>query len=160
MINKRIAEVVSLAEALFSVDLSNLETRVDLRGTSMGTAMYDPEEGSTLMRLSIEGCDKYTADILADTIPHEIAHLVCFIKQLDSGHGTNWKAVARALGSLGETTHNQKLKSATRMFHYSNKAGGRVDFTIIRHNKLQKGKVGSYEGKEGIFTKHDFVAEV
>ena len=159
MINKRIAEVVALAEILFGVNLTNLETRVDLKGTGMGHAeMF--EDRSMVIRLSIEGCRDHWDTIVSDTIPHEIAHLVCFLKGIDNGHGTHWKAVARALGSLGETTHNKKLKSTLRMFHYCNPDGGRVDFTIIRHNRLQNGKVLSYKGKEGTFTKADFLAEV
>jgi SprT protein len=155
MINQRIAQVVTLAETLFSVDLSNMETRINMRGTSMGQASL-ADDGIPVMRLSIEGCNKNLEDILSDTIPHEVAHLVCFIKNIDNGHGANWKAVARALGSLGETTHKHTLKSATKMFHYANASGGTVDFTIIRHNKLQKGKVESYSGEAGVFTKHDF----
>lgn len=158
MILAKIKQVVALAETLFNVDLSNLQLRTDLRGTSMGTASMT-NDGKLLLRLSKQGCAELPEAIMSDTIPHEIAHLVCFIKGIDNGHGENWKAVARALGSLGDRLHEQKLKPAIRTFEYLASSGAIVELTIIRHNKLQRGKVLTYSGKDGDITKHDLIGE-
>lgn len=51
--------------------------------------------------------------MLANTISHEIAHLIAF--QLgDSGHGAIWRDVHRQLGGTGERCHSESLPRARR----------------------------------------------
>ena len=39
---------------------------------------------------------------LNDTVPHEVAHIVCMYLRTDMGHGAEWKSVCRMLGGNGQ----------------------------------------------------------
>ena len=159
MIDQAIARVVALAENLYNVDLSDLVVTTNLKGTSMGTAHID-EQGIPRVRLNQEACTKYVDAICKDTIPHEIAHIVCDMTH-GIGHDRVWQSVCLALGGNGLVCHNYKLKPACRQFLYRTTRGVLSELSIIRHNKLQKGKVAHYfSNSEGYFIKENFVREV
>lgn len=158
MIEQAFKEVKEKAENLYNVDLSTMALRIDMRGSCMGEAwVYD--DNTSLIRLSIEGCTKYTSAMVSDTIPHEIAHVVASLKG-STGHSKLWKSICVKLGGLGETLHHHKLTPAVRQFRYEN-SNGVIDISIIRHNKLQNGKVACYDFKTiGVITSEHLLWEV
>lgn len=158
MIEQTIERVKALAERLYKVDLSGLEFRVDMKGLAMGSAQT-LDDGRSIIRLSIEGCSKYLKDMCEDTIPHEIAHIVCNLTH-GYGHDHRWSEVCKTLGGLGETCHNNKLTPACRLFSYRTTSGEISELTIIRHNKLQKGKVDWYRDDKGYYLKDNLIGEV
>lgn len=58
--------------------------------------------------------------VLTDTIPHEVAHLVCRELNNDKGHGKQWRKVCIALGGSGNRTFAIQLTKArmTKQYEY------------------------------------------
>jgi SprT protein len=153
--------VLRKAEELFDVNLSDVELKVNIKGTCAGEAIKWPDDRLTL-RLNIEACKKFPEYITANTIPHEVAHLVCMLRPtLGKGHDAGWKSVCVELGGDPSRTHTLELTPArkTRRFLYQNE-GHTVELSIIRHNKLQKGKVTGYKTKEASFQAEHFKEEL
>lgn len=158
MIEQAFREVKERAEELYKVDLSQMKLRVDMRGRCMGEAtVYN--DNSSLIRLSIEGCSKFRVAMISDTIPHEIAHVVASLKG-STGHSKLWKSICITLGGLGETLHYHALTPAVRQFRYEN-INGTIDISIVRHNKLQRGKVPWYDFETiGVITSEHLIGEI
>ena len=83
----------------------------------------------------------------ANTIAHEIAHVVCMYFGWDHGHGKNWRRVASMLGanpratfSTAETGVNIKYKRKLTRFLYNATCGTQVWVSSIIHSKIQKGQ--------------------
>lgn len=145
MIEQAIADTCKLATKLYGVDLSRLITKIEIKGTKAGTAQV--VGGIPTMSLSIEACDKYSKEMAEVTIPHELAHIVCDLVHTNTkSHGKEWYDICIALGGTGATTHNMELTPTrkTRKFLYLDTQDEEHTLTIIRHNKLQNGKVASY----------------
>ena len=70
--------------------------------TTAGMAYYD----SHSIKLSTELFREHTDHFIADTIPHEVAHLVDYIVFKEWGHGPSWKQVMRAYGLEPARCHN------------------------------------------------------
>jgi predicted SprT family Zn-dependent metalloprotease len=167
VLQNRFYALIEKAEALFDVDLFHVELRLDLNGySSLGQACRRGEE--MYIRLNTQCVEHYFEDVLEDTLPHEVAHIVQFAKGNRGSHASDWKHYCEALGGrptrIAEGDYSL-LKPArkTRMFQYFvSGTGERVELTIIRHNKLQKGKVAWYSigGKANKITKECFVQEV
>lgn len=88
------------------------------------------------------------------TIPHEIAHVICNMLGLDRGHGANWKRVARSLGCTGQrcfteaATGMQVVKARNRKeYQYIASCGSEVWLSDVRHGKVMSGKL------KGLFLK-------
>lgn len=139
---RRVQEVCALVHTKYNLDLSNLDVRLDLRGKAAGKAGY---RGSAYyIRLNVDMIQNESfAAILKDTIPHEIAHIVCFLNPaLGSNHDKGWKRVCLALGGTGSTTHTEPVTLArkTRRFMYVTTSGREVVISLQRHRAVQGGK--------------------
>lgn len=65
------------------------------------------------LTFSLEAIQKYPDEMVNDTIPHEVAHLVCFIKpHYGSNHDAGWKRVCRNLGGDDSRTHHLDVTPA------------------------------------------------
>lgn len=80
-------------------------------------------------------------DLLVDTIPHEIAHLVCYWKpSLGRNHDRGWQRVCQRLGGSGGRCHSLNLERARRSRQaIYNVAGIEVRLGLTRHKRLQSG---------------------
>lgn len=152
---------LDLAQELFEVDLSNTVVFMDTKGLTAGWAQ---KQGNELtLKFNTEAIEKYFALMVADTIPHEVAHLVCFMKpHLGKGHNAGWKNVCMMLGGQPDRCHNMKLTSTrkTRSFEYLSENGDRMELSIIRHNRLQNGRVSAYVCAGIKYTKDEFIQEL
>ena len=72
--------------------------------TSMGYAYYR----KNIIRLSTRLWSRATITERRDTIRHELAHIVSFkmFGYRGTGHGANWKYIARQLGCSAARCHN------------------------------------------------------
>ncbi len=100
--------------------------------------------------------------IFNDTIPHEIAHLVCFVNPgFGKDHDAGWKEVCKKLGGTGNRCHPLKTfygKGGT--WEYISESGKAVHLSDKRHAQVQSGTVLTYT-KAGRVTKeckHTLVA--
>lgn len=94
-------------------DPSQIAIRVTLTGESVaGKAGYKERNGVRryYVDFNTRAIERYPDLLVNNTIPHEIAHLVCYIKpELGSGHNWGWKTVCRALGGDGKKHHQMNL---------------------------------------------------
>jgi SprT protein len=164
MIEQRVKEVVAIAEKLYNVDiLPNLTITVRNMGLAAGSAELTVE-GSLIIEINTEAVEKHLDYVLNDTIPHEVAHLVTYLRpELGSAHNKGWKQVCEALGGSSKRCHSLQLtkRRPTRMFSYTTDRNEDISLTIIRHNKLQNRKVLSYTTKSGsLISRSDFIEEI
>ena len=93
-------------------------------------------------------------DFLNQTIPHEVAHFVTWIKyghQYSTGgkriiHGSDWKQMMQFFGVKSERCHSYNTANSTvrKLKRFTYKCSCQThELTSIRHNKIQKGK-GQY----------------
>ncbi len=162
-IAEKFQEVRELAESLYDIDLSKLTLSCDLRGHAAGQARWNRRTGESLVRLNLEAYSLDPKDTLGDTIPHEIAHIVCGMNGTDRAHGHPWRDACRRLGGHGGRTHSLDLTPTrtSRRFLYRSPCGREIELKSGRHNKLQRGKVKCYTfSVSGRFYRADFVGEV
>lgn len=151
-VRQRCAEVFGNARRIYGVSLQNVQIRFDLRGRTAGMAGYKTVMGQRRLYL------RFNVDLIAndgfkhifeDTVPHEIAHLVCYENpSLGSNHDNGWRRVCRQLGGSGERCHQEEVTYANgHTYEYVTSNGKTVLFSQIRHRKIQKGTV--YRFKNG-----------
>jgi SprT protein len=134
------------AEALYGVDLSDVVIRFDLKGVVAGMAGYRRQFGlnhyylrfNTTM-IAGEGFDH----IINDTVPHEIAHMVCFKNpRLGSNHNSGWRNICLKLGGNGQTYHDEAVVYAKgKTYEYTCTNGTPQRFSEQRHRRIQRGGV-------------------
>ena len=117
---------------------------------------------STEIRLSAKLLAANGARFIKETPGHEAAHII--VNEIFGGngkpHGMEWRQVMRIIGINPDVTHDYATPKATKLFKYRDSDGVIRELTIIRHNKLQRGKVGWYAWKDGIkVTKNDFIGQ-
>ena len=134
-------EVFERVKVLYGLDLSHVHVRFDLKGRSAGQA----SRRGTLYAI------RYNRDMLTreafnhvinDTVPHEIAHIVCFMNRtLGSNHDAGWARVCRALGGTGARTHDEDVvhgKGTT--YEYTTSTGKTVRVGDKYHKVIQAGR--------------------
>lgn len=136
------------AQEMYGVDLSGVAIRFDLKGAAAGMAGYNSRFGqsSCYLRFNVTMINHNSFDhVLNDTVPHEVAHLVCFKNpRLGSGHNSGWARVCRELGGTGKTYHSEEVVYAKgKTYEYTCTAGTKHRFSEQRHRKIQRGYVYS-----------------
>jgi predicted SprT family Zn-dependent metalloprotease len=58
--------------------------------------------------------EKYPEEFFADTIPHELAHIIAYRLHEDKGHGKHWKETATRLYGNCNTTHHMETLHAAK----------------------------------------------
>ena len=157
---------IKLAEKLYPEiegALEDVKVLFNLRGRAAAQARVHHRDNRREIRINVEAYSLRPQEMLEDTVPHEVAHLVCNILGNDRGHGANWKRVCKELGGTGETHHDMKLTPARRQkkFLYRNDDGIEVHFKQGRHSNLQLGKVKAYARTDGrSWRKEHFISEI
>lgn len=127
------------AKAMFNLtlDVDKVVIRNDIRGQIGGWAKLD-KRGVYILRFNREAILNYNEDMTNDTIPHEVAHIVCYNQRhLGYAHDSGWKRVCRMLGGDDSRTHDMTLTAAkvTQKFNYT-LASGRVVQAGPKHHRL------------------------
>lgn len=144
---QRVKDVVANAEAMFGVTISPLKVSYDVKGRVAGWAGCKhcriQQRRVYSLRFNTEAIlsDNYD-DMLNDTVPHEVAHLVCYANpMLGSKHNEGWRRVCVALGGTGKRTHSYQLTRARPKapgIIYRTNRGHEVEVTALIHNKIQQ----------------------
>ena len=119
--------------------------RNDIRGQVAGWASWKSrgEHITYGLRFNHEAILKHNDDMTNDTIPHEVAHIVCYINpSLGKGHDDGWKAVCRRLGGDDSRTHDMVLTKAKVVPSRRQKyilPDGRVCQVGPKHHKMIQG---------------------
>lgn len=130
---------IKKAELLYGVDLSMVEIRMDLKGVCAGIAGRDRRgwylRFNTVM-INSNGYDH----IINDTVPHEVAHIVCFFKPtLGNNHNRGWARVCQELGGTGERCHNEEIVYAKgKTYEYTCSQGTTIRLSEQRHKRIQQ----------------------
>lgn len=119
----------------------------------IGTAQF--KDGKYYLNISSEALELRPEHIQLDTIPHEIAHLVCFDleqkgKYTDTvRHGPQWKKIAKSLGSDGMAASEISLpRKDIKQYAYRTSTGNIQYVNKKIHDNIQK-KFSVYKTKSG-----------
>lgn len=137
------------------------------KGRSVGVARFATNAfGQRVYNIefSVDAIQKEWNDMIGDTIPHEMAHIVdCFVHgRPQQPHGPRWKSIARRLGCTGKRTHNYNVEKArkTKQFQYEATCGSKVFLGTGRHNKIQRGYTYKVSRTGGQIKKDGFTGKV
>ena len=166
---QHIRECLEDADRKYNTSLAgNVDIRFKLRGSCAARA------GCKRNRITLEASDYYLnfnveameldwKNMVADTIPHEVAHLVTYARpELGKNHNYGWRNVAISLGSTGERCHNLSLTPGrvTNKFKYKASCGTVVTVGATVHNRLQKGQHRVISNTGGKLRKEHFIGQV
>jgi predicted SprT family Zn-dependent metalloprotease len=172
----RIAQAVAKVQTILNVasikyDIPNLDQIIDLTfdlkgncaGIAKGFNLLPPTNINRIssnskfvirlnqvMMMEEEGFQH----IMEDTIPHEIAHIVCFAKpSYGNAHNSGWKQICVELGGSGRTCHQQKVYFGKgNTYQYKSVTGKEVMVSDKYHKKIQSGISLTYR-KAGLVDK-------
>lgn len=82
-------------------------------------------------------------DFLAETVPHEVAHLVCFARpHLGNAHDEGWQRICKTLGGHADikfrTEYDLRQRKRVR-YVYATPSAGRFEVSDVRHARIQEG---------------------
>lgn len=150
-IRQRCHQLFARAEELYGVKIDHTVLRFDLRGRVAGWAIHDGR-GRFQIRFNTDMICRDTFDhIYNETVPHEIAHIVCFAKPaLGRNHDSGWATVCRQLGGKGQTRHNEKVVFGRgNTYEYETNAGHRVWINERYHAYVQRGHTLNFKRGKG-----------
>lgn len=132
------------AMKMFNVPLHTIEVTFRAKGLAGATAWTkDGRIGIEFNSQTIQ-TPEAIEQVINVIVPHEVAHLVCFIRpSLGKNHNAGWKHVCLLLGGTGRRTEKMALKRKRKTKAFVYQVGtNRVHLGAIRHNKLQNAKSG------------------
>jgi len=147
-------EVFARAMELYGTDLSKVAVRFDLKGRCGGMASARGNPRSYHMRFNYDMLMRETGEIVNVVVPHEIAHIVCYMNpKLGHHHDSGWARVCRTLGGTGDRTHDMDVvygKGIT--YEYTTDRGHKVRLNDRRHEIVQRGQTLTYRKGMGTVT--------
>lgn len=115
----------------------------DLRGRAAGQAVFARRRRDTRIRINAALLASHPREMLEDTVPHEVAHVVIFrlYGRRAKPHGQEWKALMRAFGVDPAPCHSLPTEPARTLkrFRYECACDEPAWLTSIRHNRAQQG---------------------
>ena len=141
--------------------MKNVQIRMDIRGyRCAGQAIKKGFQFS--LRFHPDAIEKHYDDMVANTIPHEVAHTVCqMLPRLGKNHDAGWKRVCRALGGDDSRTHDMTFgeKPQRTQHWYKTSTGHLLDVGPQRHRKLQSGHGYRVRG-QGALNRSGYVGNI
>ena len=130
--------------------------RFDLRGRCAGMARRRGTQYS--VRFNADMLTREAFDhVLNDTVPHEVAHIVCFMDpRLGRNHDYGWASVCRRLGGTGARTHDEEVVYGKGLtYEYTTTRGHQVRVSQQIHSRIQqRGVTYTYKGAKGKIDKN------
>lgn len=135
-----------LSQALRSLgrEPQGLEIRFDLRGGAAGQARFGGK-GPWVIRYNPILLRENPQSFIAQTVPHEVAHLLAYLRhgRRIRPHGPEWRAIMLQLGAAPERCHRYDLtrvpRRALRVFPYHCGCGDH-ELSTIRHHRVLAGQ--------------------
>lgn len=157
-ISARTREVLAKAEALYGVKI-NPSIAFNLRGRVAGWAgckfcMITRQATQFSLRFNSELIQgKHFDDMMNNTVPHEVAHLVCYARpDLGRKHDAGWQRVCLALGGDGRRCHDYDVVVKGR-WDYLTDRGNKVSVTKKYHAYVQAGGTLTFKKGLGVISK-------
>lgn len=145
-VRRRCAELIAQANQLYNITLPDIAINFNLTGRVAGWAIH---HGSRYeMRFNrVMMMNEAWDHIYRETLPHELAHIICFFTRWDRGHGARWRSVCRRLGGNGETYHREAVVYAKgETYVYTSSTGQEIRLSERRHRRVQAGATFIYRG--------------
>lgn len=148
MIQTRTQQVLDLAERMYGVKIQPTVS-FHLRGRVAGLAGCRICAGVKTYSLKFN-CEliesKHFDDMMQDTVPHEIAHLIAWSRPdlAARGHNAAWKRICVALGGTGARCHTYDVVVRGR-WDYLTDLGNKVSITKKHHAHVQSGATLSFK---------------
>lgn len=103
IIEKRFGELARRVERLYGIDITG--TELAYTGLQFPESVGEAQAWSDGSYTIVINPD-YLNDpiVVADTLPHEVAHIVCYMTGKGDGHDEVWQRVCKALGGDGKAT--------------------------------------------------------
>jgi len=114
------------------------------------------------LEFNVEAIENHFEDMVQNTIPHEIAHMIDFhLHGRSSGHGRRWQAIMLKLGVQPKRCHTMQLSSArrTKQFRYVAQCGTEIWLSTQRHNKVQRGSIFIVRVTKGKIAREHFTGQ-
>lgn len=126
--------------------IPKIEIKYDLEGRTAGEATSNHVRG--IMRFNRDMMLNESWDHMYNvTVPHELAHVLCFANKLDYKHGKYWRNLCLFLGGNGEIYHSEPVVYARgETYVYTTTTGHTIHLSVRRHRTIQNG--GSYTIKD------------
>jgi predicted SprT family Zn-dependent metalloprotease len=144
-------DCIKKAETVLGVKMPNVKITFDLKGRCAGMAGMARRTPSGFeigffIRYNakfIEVGGKTAEHLLLDTVPHEVAHIVCMANpKLGNGHNAGWKRVCLALGGNGQRCYSEndapEAVAINNPFVYTTDLGFEVKVSKIMHRRIQQ----------------------
>ena len=151
MILEKIEMVMKQAKSLYP-EMEGFQYKFGTTiGRSAGRAGYKSRMGvvngvfspirSYFIKINIDlmvSCEKAWEHIYEETIPHEVAHLVDYVRRDKSGHDKVWRDIAISLGCKGETHHDLNVVVSGKPMHqYVMDCGTKIKVSHKNHQYIQ-----------------------
>ena len=148
LVQARIQTLIAQWQTQTGQTLPDIQVKFDLRGRVAGWA--GSRGGRYFMRFNTDMMQNAAwTHVINNTVPHELAHVICFVQGTDSGHGRVWVRTCRALGGNGERCHSEAVTYAKgETYVYTTSTGRTIHLSSIKHKKIQQG--ASYTGRRGL----------
>jgi predicted SprT family Zn-dependent metalloprotease len=166
----RVHEVMEMARDKFpTFDIQNNHLPIVFfkTGAHAGTARWRSKFGQRQFNVEFNtvAIKGNREDMLSDTIPHEIAHIVdIYINGSSDGHGPRWKRIAKSLGCGAKRTHSYDMTEAKRTRRravYVATCGTELKVSIQTHNKIQqRGQVRQLTSTRGKVGRDQFTGRI
>lgn len=133
---------VTRAVEIWSTAFDGIPVHFDLRGRASGMFCFRNQQ--KWIRFNPFIFARHFEESLASTVPHEVAHYICF--ELHGGkpkpHGKEWKAIMRAFGVPANATCQLDIsdlpqKRLKRYIYHCQCS--QHELTSIRHNRIVRG---------------------
>ena len=142
-----VAKYVKVAKDTYGIDIPMPVVYFDLKGGDAGVA----SPAKNIIRINSVLLQENEKDFMSDTIPHEVAHIVCYLvhgwirtSRGFSHHGVEWKAIMRAFGCEPTRCHSMDVSRTQRkMRKFSYQCPDCLvcmPMSDICHNRVLKGK--------------------
>lgn len=133
---------VEKASALFNQSFQTIPVTFDLKGRTSG--MFCIRHNRQWIRYNPWIFAKYFEESLATTVPHEVAHYVCYQLhgQNHKPHGQEWKHVMRSFAVPADATCKLDIRDIPqkRLKRYPYQCRcSQHQLTSIRHNRIARG---------------------
>lgn len=128
-------ELIKTANNVFKICLPEINIKFDLKGKAAGQAIRKGNEYTVRFNKELVHNNSLIT-IITDTIPHELAHIVCFFTLWGKNHDRNWKRICIKLGGNGERCHTEETQicgGKTTKYEYTFSSGKKIKVSSILH---------------------------
>lgn len=141
---ERTQRLLDKAADHLGVSLPAIEIRFDLRGRAAGQARFG-RHAPWVVRYNPHLLAANPRRFIAETVPHEVAHLAAFARHGNAirPHGPEWQAIMRTLGAEPRRCHDFDVSTAPtrRIRRYAYHCDCRDhELSSIRHNRVLSGQ--------------------